>query len=68
MSHTIVVNSMEKNYYEQYGEKQVSLTFITLLCNFHANLVGFIQVQNVYITYINHNANVEFLQAEYVEH
>ena len=47
--------------YEEYGESKHILTYLLLLFNLRANLVGISQIRNVYYPALVRDANQEFL-------
>lgn len=47
--------------YEEYGERKITLTCLFLLYNCRARLVGINQIKNVYLPYLEADANLQFV-------
>ena len=47
--------------YEEYGERKMIITCLMLLYNCRARLVGINQIRNVYLPYLQQDANVQFV-------
>ena len=47
--------------YEEYGERKITLTCLFLLYNCRARLVGINQIKNVYLPYLEADANLQYV-------
>lgn len=47
--------------YKEFGERRITLISLFLLFDCHARLVGINQIRNVYLSYVDEDANINFV-------